>query len=210
MSQASSACSLSSSSMAVLAELDAILEPYKESAFKGKEAAYAGYRNHCQRMANLTLINLQALGALSPRARRLVPVAAAFHDLGIWTSHTWDYIDPSEADARSFMAQRRSDFSEADERVVVRMIAEHHKFFPIPCQGAPAAELGDLQMVECFRRGDWTEVSMGIFKWEATSAHLRQLQAEFPMAGFFALLAGIAWASWLHHPFSNPMPMMKW
>lgn len=191
--------------MKVMAELDSVLESYKGSAFAGKEAAYVGYRNHCQRVSNAALINLQAMGFLTPRAEKLVPVAAAFHDIGIWTSHTWDYLDPSAKAAQDYMAQRSTEFSEADQKVVVAMIEEHHKFFPVDPKGD-----ADQAMVEAFRRGDWMEVSFGVFKWEVTGAQIKELQELFPVAGFFNMLAGIAWDSFIKHPFRNPMPMMRW
>lgn len=197
-------------SIQTLAELDAILEPFRSSAFKDKEAAYTGYRNHCQRMANATLINLAALSkgqGVSPRSQKLVAVAAAFHDLGIWTDNTWDYLEPSWKDAKEYMGQSGTAFSEEEQALVVQMIDEHHKIFGIKCDG-PNAE--QLKMVEAFRRGDWMDVSFGFILGAVTREQYKQLNQEFPVAGFFGMLLGICISSWLKNPLSNPMPMMRW
>ena len=49
------------------------------------------YRNHVYRVVNL------CLGMMGGSRADLekVAVAAVFHDLGIWTDHTFDYIAPS-------------------------------------------------------------------------------------------------------------------
>jgi hypothetical protein len=49
------------------------------------------YRNHVYRVVNLCL----AIVGDSPVELEKIAVAAVFHDLGIWTNHTFDYIAPS-------------------------------------------------------------------------------------------------------------------
>ena len=67
-----------------LATLDAILGDHE--AALGPDATL--YRHHADRVANLCLI--QSSGG----AERLekIAVAAAFHDLGIWTDRAFDYF----------------------------------------------------------------------------------------------------------------------
>src|SRR5678809_856628 len=48
------------------------------------------YRNHVYRVVNLCL----AVTGASRDGLDKIAVAAAFHDLGIWTDHTFDYIAP--------------------------------------------------------------------------------------------------------------------
>src|SRR6476660_9059814 len=60
---------------------------------------FIAYRNHVYRVANLC--------AAIVRDRvdfEKIAVAAVFHDLGIWTNKTFDYIAPSVALARKFLA----------------------------------------------------------------------------------------------------------
>jgi hypothetical protein len=53
-----------------------------------------------------------------------IAVAAVFHDLGIWTNHTFDYIAPSVAIAREHLAARgMADWIPEVEA----MIVDHHK-----------------------------------------------------------------------------------
>ena len=49
------------------------------------------YRNHVYRVVNLCL----AIMGDSRVEIEKIAVAAVFHDLGIWTNHTFDYIAPS-------------------------------------------------------------------------------------------------------------------
>ena len=53
-----------------------------------------------------------------------IAVAAVFHDLGIWTSGTFDYIGPSVVLAHDYLVARgREDWTPEIEG----MIADHHK-----------------------------------------------------------------------------------
>jgi HD superfamily phosphodiesterase len=56
--------------------------------------------------------------------REKIAVAAVFHDLGIWTNQTFDYIAPSVAIAREHLAARgMADWIPEIEA----MIVDHHK-----------------------------------------------------------------------------------
>ncbi len=67
--------------------IDSILGGYREVI--GED--YPGYRNHVQRMVNFCL----ALGAFEAETRHKIVIAGAFHDIGIWTAQTFDYLPPS-------------------------------------------------------------------------------------------------------------------
>jgi hypothetical protein len=49
------------------------------------------YRNHAYRVANLCA----ALRPPDPDSHDKIAIAAALHDLGIWTADTFDYLPPS-------------------------------------------------------------------------------------------------------------------
>lgn len=101
---------------AEIATLDTILQGHATAL--GRD--FTAYRNHAYRVANFCL-------ALAPdRAMRvdMVAIAAAFHDLGIWTAGTFDYLRPSVNLAKSYVHHAgRSDWAEELEA----MIVEHHK-----------------------------------------------------------------------------------
>ena len=72
------------------------------------------YRNHVYRVVNLCVAILgDSRGELEK-----VAVAAVFHDLGIWTKRTFDYIAPSVALARDHLASRVKCTGFIGERLV--------------------------------------------------------------------------------------------
>jgi len=60
---------------------------------------FAGYRNHVYRVLNLC----RYIAGGSRVEVDTLAVAAAFHDLGIWTHGTFDYIGPSAELARTYL-----------------------------------------------------------------------------------------------------------
>ena len=66
---------------------------------------FVGYRNHVYRVANLCFAMVGEDGDKLEK----IAVAAVFHDLGIWTNQTFDYIAPSVALAREHLAAQWTD-----------------------------------------------------------------------------------------------------
>ena len=62
---------------------------------------YTGYRNHVYRMINFCF----ALRDCDEQEREKITIAGCFHDIGIWTSDTLDYLPPSIAVAREYLKQ---------------------------------------------------------------------------------------------------------
>ena len=79
-----------------------------------------------------------------------IAIAAAFHDLGIWTDHAFDYLTPSVKHAKAYLG--RHDRAEWTAEIA-EMICQHHKV------SAYAGAAGSL--VEPFRRADWIDVTRG-------------------------------------------------
>lgn len=164
-------------------------------------AAYAGalgpdgvaYRHHVYRVLNLC-------AAQSPREREpleKIAVAAVFHDLGIWTDGTFDYIEPSVRLARDHLAARdRTDWTGE----VTAMIREHHKVSRY--RGSDGA------LVEAFRRADWADVSFGLIRHGLPRSLVRQLFAMWPSAGFHRRLVQLELQRLRTHPL-HPLPMVK-
>ena len=85
---------------------------------------FIAYRNHVYRVVNLCLT---IVGGGDRVDLEQIAVAAVFHDLGIWTSHTFDYIAPSVALAREHLsACAQADWIPEIEA----MIVDHHKITP--------------------------------------------------------------------------------
>jgi len=121
--------------LGALAALDGILRAHRHALGRDFDA----YRNHAHRVAHLCI-------AQSPREHERIEriaIAAAFHDLGIWTARTFDYLQPSVVLASDYLAasSRQQWIPE-----VAAMILEHHKVFPYRGEAE--------RFVEPFRRAD--------------------------------------------------------
>jgi hypothetical protein len=155
---------------------------------------FTAYRNHAYRVANVCV-------ALAPSAdERLeeIALAAAFHDLGIWTAGTFDYLRPSiELACAHLTCAGQRDWREG----IAGMIREHHKVTRY--RGA------DAELVEPFRRADWVDVSLGLVSFGLPRERLRAIFATWPNAGFHKRLAQLTWQRFRKYPLS-PLPVLKW
>jgi hypothetical protein len=170
--------------------LDRVLETHAAALGGDFEA----YRNHTYRVVNLCV-------ALAPRADaslEKVALAAAFHDLGIWTARTFDYLPPSIDLACTHLAC--TGHGDWRDNVAV-MIREHHKVRRY--RGA------DAESVEPFRRADWIDVSLGVLTFGLARSRIGEIRAKWPNAGFHRRLAQLTFKRWRSHPLS-PIPVLKW
>lgn len=168
--------------------VDELLAPYREALGPDHDA----YRNHVLRV--LAFCEEQYDGAASdPR----FVTAAVFHDLGIWTAGTWDYLAPSaELAGQSLVQQGREDL--VDE--VRRMVELHHKV-------RAAGEPGDA--VEVFRRADAIDVSRGVLGFGTSRSARRDVLRRHPNAGFHRRLAQLTLRQLRTDPL-HPAPMFRW
>jgi hypothetical protein len=126
-----------------------------------------------------------------------IAVAAVFHDLGIWTDKTFDYIAPSVALARKHLAARRMpDWIPEIEA----MIVNHHKIMP---------SRAGQSLVESFRRADWIDVSRGLRRFGLPRTFIAAVNATWPNAGFHRRLVQLTIDRFWKHPLT-PLPMVKW
>jgi hypothetical protein len=167
------------------------------------------YRNHVYRVVNLCL----AIVGDSRVEREKIAVAAVFHDLGIWTNQTFDYIAPSVAIAREHLAARgMADWIPEIEA----MIVDHHKITasrPNPHPSTPArgalSGVEGQSLVESFRRADWIDVTRGLRRFGLPRTFVAAVSATWPSAGFHRRLVELTIDRWWKHPL-NPLPMVKW
>ena len=152
------------------------------------------YRHHVYRVVNLCVAILgDSRGELEK-----VAVAAVFHDLGIWTNHTFDYIAPSAALAREHLAARgMADWIPEIEA----MIVDHHKVTP--------SRAHPQSLVESFRRADWIDVTRGLRRFGLPRTFIAAVDAAWPNAGFHRRLVQLTIDRFLKHPLT-PLPMVKW
>jgi len=127
-----------------------------------------------------------------------IAVAAVFHDLGIWTNRTFDYIAPSVALAREYLAARElGDWIPEIEA----MILDHHKITP--------SHAHPQSLVEPFRRADWIDVTRGLRTFGLPRTFIAAVDAAWPNAGFHRRLVELTIDRWWKNPL-NPLPMVKW
>jgi hypothetical protein len=170
--------------------IDETLECYRADI----GADFAGYRNHVYRVVHFCF----ALYPCEADARRKIVIAGCFHDLGIWTNHTVDYLQPSCEHASAYLRARGLS---AWQDEIVTMIDMHHKIRPFQSDAMP--------LVEVFRKADLVDVSLGLVRFDLASATVKAVKAGFPDEGFHRRLIALARGWFLKHP-GRPPPFMKW
>ncbi len=157
-------------------------------------ADYEGYKNHVKRMAAFCL----SLHHCTEEEKQKITIAACFHDIGIWTDKTIDYIAPSIPPAMAYL--KNNDLMKWSEEITL-MISEHHKITSYKNKKYP--------LVEIFRQGDLVDFSLGVFKFGLSADLINSVKAAYPNCGFHKNLVKLASAWFVRHPW-NPAPMMKW
>jgi hypothetical protein len=154
---------------------------------------FVAYRNHVYRVINFCVV-IAGDGA----AVEKIAVAAAFHDLGIWTNRTFDYIAPSEALARAYLAAHERASWIAD---IETMIEDHHKI-------TSSATTTPGSLVEPFRRADWIDVTHGLRTFGVPRSFIGSAFVTWPSAGFHWRLVQLTFERLRTHPLT-PLPMIK-
>ncbi len=152
-----------------------------------------GYRHHVYRVVHLCV----ALSSGPALPLDQLEVAAVFHDLGIWTAGTFDYLEPSVALAAAHLARHGR---QAQIPAVTSMILEHHKVTAYRGPNAP--------LVEAFRRADWVDVTRGLLTFGLPRAGIDRIRRRWPDAGFHRRLLQLSAARLVRHPLS-PLPMLR-
>lgn len=171
-----------------IATLDELLEAHK--AELGKD--FTAYRNHTYRVVNLCI----ALSSSDPGQIQKMAIAAAFHDLGIWTDGTFDYLQPSIRLASAHLAHRGREEWIPE---ITEMIRQHHKISA--WKGHPH------WLVEPFRRADWIDVTR-LRTFGLPRRLLKEIFAAWPSAGFHKRLVQLEMKRLRTHPWS-PLPMVR-
>ncbi len=150
-----------------------------------------GYRNHVFRLLNFCF----ALNEPNSSDREKLVIAAAFHDIGIWTGATFDYLPPSIVESKKYLEKvRRDEWSDEIEEI----IEMHHRLRKYPSG----------RLVETFRKADLIDLSLGIFKCGLSKSYISEVKAALPNAGFHKCLIKVA-GQWIsRHPL-DPVPVLK-
>ena len=176
----------------VLTEIASLDEILKDHATQLGDD-FTRYRNHCYRVANLCI-------AQSPDGAgqiEKIAVATAFHDLGIWTDGTFDYLQPSVRLARAYLAGSAKAEWEPE---ISEMILNHHKI--------SRYRQNPEWLVEAFRRADWIDVTRGVLAFGLPRRTIGKLYAIWPSAGFHRMLVQLELKHLRKHPL-NPLPVLR-
>lgn len=173
-----------------IALLDTILSEWRGAI--GDD--FAGYRNHVYRVVHFCL----ALHPCTGDARDQIIVSACFHDLGIWSDRTVDYLPPSMARATEHLRTRQLAHWIPD---VQAMIEFHHQ---ITAHRDPVRPV-----IEHFRQADLIDLSLGIVRCGLSKRYVRDVRTAFPNAGFHQRLVRLAIDGFASRPL-NPLPFFKW
>jgi hypothetical protein len=168
--------------------LEDILDEWKENI--GND--FPGYKNHVYRMINFCF----AQQDFKKEDREKIIIAGCFHDIGIWTGETFDYLPPSIVRAKEYLTQNNLD---AWIPEIELMIDTHHKLRPYR----------DNRLVEVFRKGDLVDFSLGLVKCGLPKDYIKNVKKQFPNAGFHKGLVKLAGGWICRHPL-NPIPVLKW
>ena len=153
-------------------------------------ADYDKYRNHVYRVfSNCLLIDSNKSN------EEKYAIASVFHDIGIWTDHTIDYLKPSIEQARIYLAETgKQDWT--DE--ITLMIHWHHKTSKYKGEHS--------NIVENFRKADWIDVSLGLKTFGINRKKIKENRKRLPNLGFHWFLIKATTKNFFRHPL-NPLPM---
>lgn len=156
------------------------------------DADYERYRNHVYRV----FLNCILLDTAEDNEEKYA-IAAVFHDIGIWTNHTFDYLQPSIEQLKIYLNSKEK---QAWEEEISEMIYWHHKI---------SRHMKPYEItVETFRKADWIDVSLGFLGFGADKKRIKEYKKHFPNRGFHLFLVRQTLKNFIKHPL-NPIPVFK-
>jgi hypothetical protein len=152
------------------------------------------YRNHVTRVLHFVF----AVAPQLQSAAQPILIAGAFHDLGIWTAQTFDYLDPSSRLAHDYLKDQCLESLWPEVELIIQ---QHHKF---RCYTGPFEA-----SVEAFRCADLVDLSLGLIPCGLPRAFVKEVRGQFPNAHFHARLVAFTGQQFLRTPL-KPLPMLRW
>lgn len=170
--------------------INSLLDVYKTEL--GRD--YRKYRNHVYRVFNYAwyLVDYNVLH------EEKLAIAAVFHDIGIWTHNTFNYLEPSLELMHKHLNKSGLQHLQLE---LDAMVLNHHKLTPYKGD--------DERVIEAFRKADICDLSMGSISFSMPKALSKQLRQAFPYNGFHRFLIKQSIQNLIKHPL-NPLPMFRW
>jgi len=170
--------------------VDEILETYRHMI----KSDFEGYRNHVTRMLNFCHY---LMPDITDEESRKIQIAAAFHDIALWTHVRVDYLVPSYQDCHQYLESEGLNEWGFEIQIIIDM---HHLLFVYK---GPYEKLAEV-----FRKADLIDFSLGIVKDNVDKSFIKQVRKALPNAGFHKTLMHFTLVQLGRNPF-NPVPMMR-
>lgn len=169
---------------------DEILATYKNVI--GRD--YDGYRNHVTRMLNFCHY---LLPTISDEDSQKLQIAAAFHDIALWTHDRVDYLVPSYEECNRYLVANNLSHWQEEVQIIIDM---HHLM---------SVYQGPFEhLTEVFRKADLVDFSLGLVANGVDRAFIKQVKQAIPNAGFHLCLMRFTFKQLGRNPL-NPVPMMR-
>ncbi len=149
------------------------------------------YRNHVYRVYHYTII----LSQYDDTDKTKLAIAAAFHDIGLWTANTLDYLSPSINLSRDYL--QKNNLQTLDDEVE-QIIDNHHKLTRYKKNNLP----------EFFRQADLMDLTSCIINFGVSRKQVHDIKKQFPSLGFKRYIFKQILLNFVKHPL-NPLPIVK-
>ncbi|WP_042479531.1 hypothetical protein [Solitalea canadensis] len=167
--------------------IDSILNVYKTDLGH----YYEPYKNHVYRVFNFAVSSINSKEDLQKLA-----IAAAFHDIGIWTNSTFDYLQPSIKLARNYCLT--NELTPETTAEIELMIDDHHKLNKVTTSA----------LAELFRQADLVDLSLGLIGNGHEKEYIKAVRNKFENKGFHWFLVKAFLKNLVKNPL-NPLPVVK-
>ncbi len=155
---------------------------------------FDGYRNHVTRMLNFCHF---LKPDMSDEQSQKVQIAAAFHDIALWTHDRVDYLIPSYLECHQWLDKHGLSDWKDEVQVIIDM---HHLMFEYK---GPYEELAEI-----FRRADLVDFSLGLVSNGVERDFIKAVKKAMPNAGFHKTLMRFTFIQLGRNPL-KPAPMMR-
>lgn len=155
---------------------------------------FTGYKHHVLRM-------LSFCHALKPdmteEQSHKLQIAAAFHDIALWTHDRVDYLVPSYQVALEYLAEHGLEEWQQEIQIIIDV---HH--LTSEYQGPFE------QLAEVFRKADLIDFSLGLIRNGLSRTKIKEVKQALPNAGFHLCLLRFSLKQLFRNPL-RPAPMIR-
>ena len=148
------------------------------------------YRGHCYR-----ILNYMNYWKLNEVEFKTCEVAIPFHDMGIWTHKTMDYLEVSFEGAKKYIEEKKLDI---EKDSLENIIVNHHKI----------SKIKDNSLAEKLRKADLIDLSFGVIKFGIDQKAMHSIVSEFPFLEFQQVIFKKVFSHAVRN-ILNPFPMLK-